>query len=269
MIFELPLALALTCLLSEVPAVHAVCFSLPARLQAGLVPVIARKRSGRAQEIAAYAVIALFALAAFGLSLLHPALRIALLALFLPMRTVLDQALRVRAFLDSGDVRGAAEALRDGEAGTFEGVVRAAASQASGDAAHIVFAGCLLALVATPLKLGPALAAAYAALVCLAASAPALARIRALCFRWAEAAYAALCALCAALCGLELEAALGMLRTRREGRLTRVICAAVGIGETPTHEPLAGDLVQAAMLLWLALGVSVILLSLILLPFMR
>ena len=269
MIFELPLALALSCLLSEVPAVHAACFALPARLQAWIAPLIARRRPEEAQKIAAYSVIVLFALTAFALSLLHPAVRIVLLALFLPMRTLLDQAMRVRALLDTGDVQGAAAALRDCDAGGYEEVVRAAARQASGDVAHVVFAGSLLALAGTPLRLGPAVAAAYAALLCLPASAPMLTRIRDFCARVSEVIYAALCALSAALCGLELEAALDMLKTSREGRLARVVLAAVGIGEAPTHEPLAGDLVQAAMLLWLALGVGVILLSLVLMPILR
>lgn len=270
MFFELPLALALSCLLSEVPAVHAACFKLPARLCALLGRLIARRHAENAGRLAAYAAVGLIALLAALASLLHPAVRVALLALALPVRALMDEGMRARALLEEGDVRGAAEAIGAGaEARTYEDVVRAACEKISTSAAHVAFAGALLALLGTPLRLGPALACAYAAVLCLWREAPLFLRIRSAVYRAGEWLYAGLCAPLTALCGLEVEAALGMLKTPLEGRLSRVTAAAVGIGQEPTHDPIAGDVVQTALLLWLALGAAVLAVSLALLPLLR
>ena len=270
MFFELPLALALSCLLSEVPAGHAACFALPVRLCALLERLIARRRAEDAGRLAARAAAGVIALLAALLSLLHPAVRVALLALALPVRALMDEGMRARALLEEGDVRGAAEALGNGaQAHTYEDVVRAACEKISLNTAHVAFAGALLALVGTPLRLGPALACTYAAVLCLWREEPLFLRVRRVLYRASEWLYAGLCALLTALCGLEVEAALGMLKTPLEGRLSRVTAAAVGIGQEPTHDPIAGDVVQTALLLWLALGAAVLAVSLALLPLMR
>lgn len=267
MIFEIPLALALSCLLAEVPAVHDACFAFPARLHSRLTRWIVRRRPQGGARIAAYAAAGGLAAVAALLSFVHPALRVLLLALALPMRTRLDEGLRVRVQLEAGDVPGAAACLRE-DAQTYEDVVRVVCAQISRDAAQVT-ACSTLALLGTPLRLGPALASAYIVAVCLAEESPVFARVRELGRRISEGILAMLCALCTALCGLEVDAAMSMLKTPRAGRLERVVLSAVGIGEKPTHDPLAGDLTQAAMLLWLALGAQILALTLLLLPLMR
>ena len=152
---------------------------------------------------------------------------------------------------------------------TYEQVVRAACDALGRTFCSAVFAPALLALLLTPLRLGAAAAWAFAAMSGLSAASPGMGRAVEGGLRPARWLLAALCALCTALCGLEMDAALAALRTLARDRLACVVRAAVGIGDEPTHAPLAGDLVQATLLLSLALGVAVILETLLLLPLMR
>ncbi len=267
MIFELPLALALSCLLAELPAIYDAMRALPARLHRLLERSIARRRPQDASALAAWAALACMALVG-ALGALHPALRVALLALALPARAVAQQAMHVRAHLDAGDVPAAAVQVGEHVGATYEQVVRAACGRLSRTFCSAVFAPALLALLLTPLRLGAAAAWAFAAMSGLSAVSPGMGRAVEGGLRPARWLLAALCALCTALCGLEMDAALAALRTPARDRLACVVRAAVGIGDEPTHAPLAGDLVQATLLLCLALGVAVILGTLLLLPLM-
>lgn len=267
-IFELPLALALSCLLAELPAIYDALRALPMRLHRLLEGRIARRRPQTASALAAWATLACMALAG-ALGALHPALRVALLALAIPARAVAQRTMDVRARLDAGDVPAAA-ALAGGEGNmTYEQVVRAACDALGRTFCSAVFAPALLALLLTPLRLGAAAAWAFMAAAGLASGSRRMAQAVDACLRPARWLLAALCALCTALCGLEMDAALAALRTPARDRLVCVVRAAVGIGDEPTHAPLAGDLVQATLLLSLALSIAVILETLLLLPLMR
>lgn len=268
MIFELPIALALSCLLAELPAVYHALRGLPMRLNRLLADLIARLRPQDASVWAVWTSLACMALIG-ALGALHPALRVVLLALMLPARSVAQEAMHVRALLNAGDVAAAAVRVGEDVNSTYEQVVCAACARLSAAFCSAVFVPALLALLLTPLRLGAAAAWAFAAAAGLSGESHGMMRAVEGCLRPARWLLATLCALCTALCGLEMDAALAALRTPARDRLARVVRAAVGIGDEPTHAPLAGDLVQATLLLSLALGVAVILGTLLILPLTR
>ena len=248
--FALPAAVILSlCLYMPMPGLKEKPESLFARLHSGVQAVLQNKQiaARRAFPI----TLALLILAAALLSAVHPLLCAVITAPLFTFSAVMPGCAKAKDELDSGRY------ARDIPA--YEAIVRENCLSLAPAFAHGFYAPLLLLTLGLPMRLGAALAYAYAVLCALEGRDERARRPLAAIRRAADKVFSAMLMLCAGLVGRN------PLRIRAANAQERLI-RTLGIAgdRSDTHAPMAGDIAQGIFVCGFAAGLLCLMLTLVL-----
>lgn len=246
----IPLAFALSILLSYIPDFHARLARGTQRILRGVGTLLRRTAGEEAAHgtPAAFLLLAaaLFCLAGGGLDAVHPLLPALLIAPLLSLSDFIRAALHVRATLEDG------ECTTDAEREAYEQRIIHAVGTLAYRCAHELFAPLLTATLLLPAGLAPAVFGTLYALRQLDGACALAKKANAAIARLGEAVMIACVIPTAALCGTEMGMA---ARARRQG-VMNVLLSAVGIdpARRSGHRPVTGDISQSCLCVCVALG---------------
>lgn len=246
----IPLAFALSILLSYIPDFHARLARGMQRILHGIGTLFRRTAGEEAVHWAPAAFLlltaALFCLAGGGLDAVHPLLPALLIAPLLPLSDVIRAALDVREALEAG------ECTTEAEREAYEQRIMDAVGTLASRCARELFAPLLAATLLLPAGLAPAVFGTLYALRQLDGAWAWAKKANAAIVRFGEAVMIACVIPTAALCGTEMGMA---ARACRQG-VKNVLLSAVGIdpARRSGHRPVTGDISQSCLCVCVALG---------------